>query len=98
MIKRIYLNNFRSIKKNADVTLTPLTVIVGANNSGKSNLIKAIDFIGNVSRDGLRTTVRRYGGFKEVLPKGIPDNDLTDKRFSLSPDGTFGPSGGVRTP
>lgn len=68
MIKRILIENFRSILK-CDLTLTPLTVIVGANATGKSNLIKAIEFYSNSIKLGIQKTIYGLGGFKEITPK-----------------------------
>lgn len=42
LVKDIYINNFRSLK-NVSIELDDYTVIVGKNNSGKSNVIQAIN-------------------------------------------------------
>ncbi len=41
MIKKVKITNFRSIK-NITVNFLPYMVFVGKNNSGKSNIMKAI--------------------------------------------------------
>ncbi len=41
MIKKIWINNFRGIKKG-EVSLSPLTVLLGANNSGKTTILEAL--------------------------------------------------------
>lgn len=43
MIERIDISNFKSCKK-ASLPLAPLTVLVGANASGKSNALEAFEF------------------------------------------------------
>lgn len=43
-IKRIHIENFRSIKR-LDFKPTMLTALVGKNNSGKSNILRAIDLM-----------------------------------------------------
>lgn len=43
-IKRIYIENFRSIKK-LEFEPTILTALIGKNNSGKSNILRAIDLM-----------------------------------------------------
>jgi len=68
MINKIQLRNFRSIK-NESIELSPLTVIVGANNTGKSNLIKALEFVGDIAGIGLHKAVIQRGGF--LICKGI---------------------------
>ena len=47
-IKRVQIENFRSIK-SVDLNLMSYMVFVGKNNSGKSNLMKAIDVFFNDS-------------------------------------------------
>ena len=40
-LRKIFLRNFKSVK-DAEVTISPLTVVVGANSSGKSTLLQSI--------------------------------------------------------
>ena len=47
MFTSIEIENFKSIIHDT-VTLGPLTVVVGANGSGKSNLIKALQYMQRV--------------------------------------------------
>jgi len=51
-----------------DVQLTPahLSVLVGPNNSGKSNALDALDFLGEVHRSGVEVALIRKGGFENV--------------------------------
>ncbi len=42
LIDKVRIYNFRSIKK-CEVTLTPLTLLIGANNSGKTSFLKALN-------------------------------------------------------
>ncbi|HEY4629008.1 MAG TPA: AAA family ATPase, partial [Flavobacterium sp.] len=88
MIKKIEIKNFRSIIE-ASVELQELTVIVGANATGKSNLIKAVDFISDLADFGLQETVYKRGGFGEILPKqhkSLYDKEIFIKlEFELEP-------------
>lgn len=70
MITDLEIINFRSIQ-TGKVHLEPLTVIVGANSTGKSNLIKALDFISDIAQYGIHDAVYKRGGFEEILPKQI---------------------------
>jgi|GEM_PF-2870767 len=45
-IKRVLINNFRSIK-NKEIDFEDFNVLVGPNNSGKSNVVKALDLYFN---------------------------------------------------
>ena len=44
-VSRLYINNYRSIEKIDLVLKKGKNVIVGRNNSGKSNIIKALDLL-----------------------------------------------------
>lgn len=59
------IQNFKSL---ADVTFEPsdLTLIVGPNNAGKTNLAKAFFFLSEVYEYGLETAVRRSGGYENI--------------------------------
>jgi AAA15 family ATPase/GTPase len=45
MLKSITLQNFKSFGDAQEVPLEPITVLVGPNNSGKSNLLSLGNFI-----------------------------------------------------
>ena len=68
MIKSIQIENFRSII-HTKLTLNKLNVIVGANATGKSNLIKAIEFFSDLASLGLNEAIYRRGGYTEIIPK-----------------------------
>lgn len=70
MITEIDIKNFKSIQKD-EIHLEPLTVVVGANSTGKSNLIKALDFISDIVEYGVNDAVYQRGGFSEILPKNL---------------------------
>ena len=64
-IVHVWAKNFRSIE-SAELELGPLTVLVGPNASGKSNLIDILGFLGDAARLGLETAVTRRGGIDSV--------------------------------
>jgi len=49
VIEKVRIANFRSLK-NVEVFLTPLTVLVGANNAGKTSFLKALNLALGVER------------------------------------------------
>lgn len=49
-IKNMTIKNFKSIEE-AEIEFNPLTMIVGANASGKSNIINVFRFIENIMTD-----------------------------------------------
>lgn len=72
MITKLRLKNFRSIL-NAEVRLPGrgLAVIVGANGSGKSNVVRAFDFISALHHEGLSNAVIQQGGSNSLMPKSL---------------------------
>jgi len=70
LIRRLRLRNFRSIF-NSDITFEPLTVLIGANATGKSNVIKALAFVSDVARNRLEPAVLARGGYRELLPRAL---------------------------
>lgn len=66
-INRLALKNWRNFK-SADITVNDRLVIVGANASGKSNLLDALRFLRDVAGigGGLQHAVQTRGGIKHV--------------------------------
>ncbi len=74
MIKRLRVKNYRSLA-DIDVTLEPLTVLVGHNGSGKSNLVDVLRFSQDAMRLGLDAAiVNRHGmsALRRWSDKGRP--------------------------
>ena len=64
-IESLRIQLYRSLY---DITLSPrpFRLVVGANNAGKTNLLDAIHFLGEVHRYGIDVAVGRKGGFENV--------------------------------
>jgi predicted ATPase len=74
MITRIEIDGYKSFDGFA-LDLLPFTVLVGANASGKSNLLEAVDLLGQLIREPTGQTLvdhARRGGPKELFRRG-PD-------------------------
>lgn len=65
MLTKVRIKHFRSIE-DTEFTLEPLTVLVGPNASGKSNVLDALGFLGDMARDGLESAVQRRGGIDAI--------------------------------
>lgn len=74
MITRVEIKNYRSIA-HADVTMGPLTVLVGRNGSGKSSFVDALKFVRDALSLGLENAVNQRGGFSSIRRVGAPENE-----------------------
>ncbi|MDG1818517.1 MAG: AAA family ATPase [Porticoccaceae bacterium] len=75
MIREIEITNFRSIRHDS-ISLEPFTVLIGANGSGKSNLVKALEFLSDLPSAGIDYAVSKQGGRDGILPKEIPIKEI----------------------
>ena len=73
--RRLSVENYKSIGKS-DVALQPLTLIVGRNGSGKSNLLDALRFVAESLQTSLEHAIKSRGGIDAVRRKsaGHPRN------------------------
>lgn len=90
MITNISVKNFRSIKQ-LDTELSKLTVLIGANGTGKSNLVKLIEFIGDIPNCGINMAINKRGGAEWALPKSIPKKNMKSELLEISYTTVFKP-------
>ena len=73
-IRTITIQGFRSIAELKELELRPLNILIGANGSGKSNFLGALDLLQTVLRPGgvnlLSEYVTRAGGAESLLHFG----------------------------
>jgi len=69
MLERIVLQGYKSIRE-ADITLRPINVLIGANGSGKSNFISLFQFMNRVVNRGMQKYVAQAGGADQILHYG----------------------------
>ena len=79
MLKRIRLKGWKSIRDQS-ITLGPLTVLIGANGSGKSNLLSFIAMLAHVfsSEPGMRSYVGVNGTANSLLHYGYRETKSID--------------------
>lgn len=88
MINRLRVSNFRSLGQDVDLELGPLTVLVGQNGSGKSNVVDALRFLSDAMYPGLEAAVTKRHGIAAVRrwSSGRPFNLTISVDASLEED------------
>ena len=88
-IRKVSLGNYRSIAQ-CEVELGPVTFLIGANGSGKSNFLDALRLISDALNRSLDHALRDRGGLEEVRRRsgGHPTH------FSVRVDFDIGTSSG----
>src|SRR5690349_6914120 len=66
----ITVSGFKSIASIEKLTLQPINILIGANGSGKSNLIEVFSFLRAIREGRLQNYVRRAGGADQLLHFG----------------------------
>ncbi|WP_194926300.1 AAA family ATPase, partial [Catenulispora pinisilvae] len=69
MITTLAVENYRSLR-DLCLPIGPLTVVTGANGSGKSSLYRAVRLLADVSRNGAVAALAREGGLGSTLWAG----------------------------
>lgn len=69
-LETLSLRGFRSIKELEGFALGPITVLVGANGSGKSNLIGFFRMMNAMMQGGLQAFLQSGGGGSHFLHFG----------------------------
>jgi predicted ATPase len=70
-VSRVRLKNYKSIAE-CDVSLGPLTILIGPNASGKSNFLDALAFLARAIRTTPDQAIEERGGLDAIL-RNVPD-------------------------
>ena len=85
MLGQIKINKFKSLR-NINLELGKLTVLVGPNNSGKSNLIDFFRLLSEAADDNLANGLAQRGGYEAVQ---FDKNTAISWELSIKPYGIF---------
>jgi predicted ATPase len=69
-LHRLEIHNYKSLR-NVVIEPTPLSVFVGPNAAGKTNLADAIDFLGHAYAWGLEKAVAYKGGYENICFRDV---------------------------
>jgi predicted ATPase len=90
-LKRVRIRNYKSIAF-CDVTLEPLTILVGRNATGKSNFIDALEFLRDIMMNGVNEATNRHGGADSIRCRATDESaihidiDCTMQGYHEGPD------------
>lgn len=86
-IHRLRISNYRSVGKDQVLAFDDLTVLVGTNGSGKSNLVDALSFVRDAMLNGLNGAITDRGGIQAVRrwSSGRPFNVSLELELDLAP-------------
>lgn len=90
MIATLAVENYRSLRRLI-VPLAPLTVVTGANGTGKSSLYRALRLLADAARNGAVAALAREGGLPSTLWAG------PEKIGRAVREGTYPVQGTART-
>jgi predicted ATPase len=85
-LDRLSLRGFRSIKELNDFTLGPITVLVGANGAGKSNLVGFFRLLNAMMHGGLQVFLQEGNGASNFLHFGPAQTRFLDASLTFRSD------------
>ena len=74
MLKKIILKSFKSFKSETELSLAPLTVMVGANASGKSNAVEGLRFLSWLAQGQKLSSIQYVVNESDKIVRGRIDN------------------------
>jgi predicted ATPase len=76
MIEKIVIYNFRSFGDKTEINLGKFNVLVGPNNSGKSNFLDSLKFLSETIKDPISDILARRGSYKSVVFNGEEEREI----------------------
>ena len=84
-LNSISVENFKAVRKSGTVKLTPLTVFIGNNGSGKSSLLEGLEVYQETVSRGLDAAIERWVGLESMWNKRAHCN----RKHARTEDGTY---------
>ena len=74
-VESFRVENYRALKRLELKNITPLTVFLGPNGSGRSTIFDVFAFLSECFTQGVRKAVDRRGRFRELRTRGAEGLD-----------------------
>ena len=71
-IKQIAIKNYRVFRDAEFENMSPLSVVIGANGTGKSTLFDVFSFLKDALMGNVHSATAKRGGFSELKSRGMP--------------------------
>lgn len=81
MLKKLRFQNWRSLQNVTIEDLTPITVLIGANSSGKTNIVDAMDFRRAIIQKGIVQTVLELG-YTKIQTDARREDGIVELEFT----------------
>ncbi len=96
-LNSIRIKNFKAIRDSKAIKLSPLTVLIGNNGSGKSSVIEALEMLQSIALHGFDQPIEEWHGFEHIwnqaasheLTPRIRDQKRLPNPMVLGIDGNF---------
>ncbi len=82
-LKSFRLKNFKAVRDSGTIKLTPLTVFIGSNGSGKSSIIEGLEMLHTIVSEDLDTAMQPWRDFRHILNKAVP-HDLYPRKIETA--------------
>ncbi len=87
-LRRIKIENFKAIQNSGSIKLTPLTVFIGNNGSGKSSIIEGLLTYQMIIEQGLDDAINYWRGFDYIRNRAVPHTlspKSVDRPYEINP-------------
>jgi len=86
-ISRIKLNGFKSIHPEGEIIpLKDITILLGANGSGKSNLVSFFNLLNSMMNESLQIYIGENGGAETLLYYGLKNTNCLSAEIEFTSD------------
>ncbi|MBN1292668.1 MAG: AAA family ATPase [Candidatus Latescibacteria bacterium] len=72
------IKNFKAIRDSRTIRLSPLTVLIGNNGSGKSSIVEALEMLQAITLSGFDQAMESWHGFEHVWNQAV-SHELTPR-------------------